>query len=237
MTCKVIPTSDTISGMIIYGRTDERGAGLLPLLFGITACLLLLALGFGGWAFSNMLDYKNNVDQHVARAVTDAKAAEDKAKDAQFAEVEKQPLKAYAGPSAYGSVTVKYPKTWSGYVIDTRQGSPFIDGYFYPGVVPDAQGSGSVFALRVQVVQTPYSTELSQLAGFVQDGKTKVAPYKAPQVPGVIGSRVDGKLTGNKNGTMILIPLRNMTLKIWTEAPQFTSDFETNILPNFSFLP
>lgn len=215
-------------------RTD---AGSLVIPLAVTSFVLLLALGFGAWAFAQMLDYKNNVDGHVQRAVSAAKTAEDKVKDAQFAESEKQPFRTYTGPSTYGSVSVQYPKTWSGYVVDTRPSSPFIDGYFYPGVVPDITGQASVFALRVQVVQTQYANALSQVSAYVNEGKAKVSPYKAPKVPNVIGSRIDGQLTSNKTGTMILMPLRNMTLKIWTEAPQFQNDFENNILPNFTFAP
>jgi hypothetical protein len=216
-------------------QRPETGSLVVPL--AVTSFILLLALGFGAWAFAQMLDYKNNVDGHVQRAVAAAKAAEDKVKDAQFVESEKQPFRTYTGPSTYGSVTVRYPKTWSGYVVDTRASSPFVDGYFYPGVVPDLNGQASVFALRVQVVQTQYANALSQVSGYVNQGKAKVSAYKAPKVPSVVGSRVDGQISSNKTGTMILLPLRNMTLKIWTEAPQFQNDFDNNILPNFTFAP
>jgi len=58
-----------------------------------------------------------------------------------------------------------------------------------------------------------------------------------PKVPGVIGVKVTGALGNGKSGTMVVIPLRNMTLKLWTEAPSFQQDFNTNILPNLSFAP
>jgi hypothetical protein len=203
----------------------------------IVSVLLVSALGFGGWAFAQMLDYKNNVDAKVATAVDAAKAQEDQAKDAAFAEQEKSPLRTYTGPSAYGSVKIQYPKTWSAYVADGRNSSPFIDAYFYPGAVPDIQSQNSVFALRVQLVQDSYSSVINSLAGYIHQGKTTVRPYKSAKVPSVIGARIEGALPNNKSGSMVVIPLRNMTLKIWTEAPQFKADFDKYILPNYSFAP
>ncbi len=224
--------------MSIHARKSEQhGFSVFVLPLVLAVLFLITAVVFGGWAYMNMLDYKNNSDAKVRTAVAAAKQDEDKVKDAAFAEQEKQPLKAYVGPAVYGSVTINYPKTWSAYVVDTHTSSPFVDGYFYPNVVPDTQSSSSSFALRVQVVQESYSSVLNSLSSYIQQGKTTVRPYAAPKVPSIVGSRVDGSLSGSKSGSMILLPLRNMTLKIWTEAPQFQNDFNNNILPNFTFAP
>lgn len=215
----------------------QRGSSELIVPLVLVSICLVLALGLGGWAFVQMLDYKNNSDAKVAQAVAIAKQNEDKVKDAAFAEEEKQPLREYDGPSAYGSVKVLYPKTWSAYISDKGSNSPYVDGYFYPGFVPDTQSAGGVFALRISVVQNSYSAELNRFTTYVQQGQTKVSPYKLPKVPSVVGSRADGKLPNGKSGSMVVLPMRNMTLEIWTEAPQFMNDFEQNILSNLSFLP
>lgn len=236
--CQKGRISATISGMSIRSALSrQRGFSALVVPFALAVVFLITAVVFGGWAYAKMLDYKNNVDAKITIAVTTAKQQEDAVKDAAFAQQEKQPLKAYTGPTAYGSLTINYPKTWSAYVIDTRNSSPFIDGYFYPNVVPDTQSANSSFALRVQMVQDSYSTVLNSLSTYVQSGKAKVTPYSAPKVSSVVGARVDGSLSGSKSGSMIVLPVRNMTLKIWTEAPQFQNDFNSNILPNFTFAP
>jgi hypothetical protein len=217
--------------------TPESGFSPLLIPFVLSIFFLIAAMVFGVWAYMQMLDYKNNSDAKVAAAVVVAKQDEDQVKDAAFAEAEKQPLATYQGPSTYGSISVSYPKTWSAYVIDTRNSSPYIDGYFHPGTVPDANGQSSVFALRVQVVQDAYSDVLNQFSTGVKNGTVKVAPYDDPRVPSVIGVRVDGRLTTTTSGSMIILPLRNMTLKVWTEAPQFENDFNNNVLPNLTFRP
>jgi len=218
-------------------QTPESGFSPLALPLGLSVFFLVVAIAFGGWAYMQMLDYKDHTDTKVAAAVAKAKADEDTVKDAAFAETEKQPLKTYQGPGTYGSVSVSYPKTWSAYVVDTHNSSPYIDGYFHPDSVPDANGQGSVFSLRVQVVQDAYSDVLNGFSSAVKNGSVKIAPYAAPKVPSVVGVRVDGQLTTTKQGSMIILPLRNMTLKIWTEAPQFENDFNNDILPNLTFRP
>jgi hypothetical protein len=215
----------------------DRGFSILIIPLVVAVLFLIGAAAFGAWAYSKMQDYKNNVNSKVSAAVTIAKQQESTAKDAEFVQKEKLPLRTYTGPSAYGSVTIKYPKTWSVYVADDRNSSPFVDGYFFPSVVPDTQSPNSAFAVRIQVVQESYSSVLSTLADYVKQNKTQVTPYKSPNVPGVVGARVDGQLSGLKNGSMIVLPLRNMTLELWTEAPQFQDDFNKNILPNFTFSP
>ena len=204
--------------------------------------MLLFFLGaaaFAAWAYSSRADYKNNSDQKAAVAVTNAQKATSDAKDAEFAEKEKSPLKAYSGPSAYGSVVVQYPKTWSAYVIEatTTNSSIPVDGYFHPGFVPNTQSQGFGFALRVQVTATSYDTELKKFDSFVKQGKATVSPFKAAKVPSVAGARVDGQIDQNKTGSVVLLPLRDKTLKVSTEAAQYLNDFNTIILPNLTFVP
>ncbi len=208
----------------------------------LTGVLLLGAVIFGVWAFMGRQDYKNHSDAKAAAASKVAVAKNTATKDKQFAEESKNPLKTYSGPQAYGSVVLQYPKTWSGYVITNSSGSgnTLVDGYFNPGVVPSATDQGSVFALRVQVLNQSYAQTLSNLASNQQPSKPRVTvPYALPKVPNVVGIKFTGPLanTSTKTGTTVILPLRSETLAIWTEGDQFLPDFNTYILPNFSFSP
>jgi hypothetical protein len=205
---------------------------LVPLL--VSVLILIGAISFGGWAFSSRQNFKNNTDQIVATAVQVAEQKESSLKDSQYAELDKSPLKTYDGPEAYGSLILNYPKTWSGYVDDTGSGSALVDGYFNPGVVPSINDQTPTFALRVQVLGQSYSQTLSSLQG--QQGVT-FAPYKLPKVPSVVGIEATGQIQSNVSGTMVVLPLRSDTLEIYTEGSQYVSDFNTYILPNFSFSP
>jgi hypothetical protein len=219
-------------------RGNEYGAVnglLLPLL--VAVLLLIGAVVFGFWAYGSRQDYKDNVDAKITTAVAAAKQAESTSKEKEFAERDKNPLRTYTGPSEFGSIGIQYPKTWSAYVADDAEGSPFVDGYFQPSVVPDIQSENSIFALRVQVVDSSYSEELQNFSDDVTSGKLSVQPYAAPKVPKIVGSKISGQLTDKISGEKVLLPLRDKTLEIWTESNQYIPDFENIILANLTFQP
>ena len=221
--------------MIKHNQDGQVSAVTISLILSVV--LLLGALGFAGWAFSGRQDYKNNTDQKITAAVAVAVQKADSAKDVAFAQAEKFPLRTYNGPEAYGSLSVQYPKTWSGYVDDTGNGGGLVDGYFYPGTVPSVTSPNSVFALRIQVLNLSYSQSLASLSAQQQGGKLNVSAYALPKVPKAVGVKAVGTFQNNTVGEMIVLPLRNQTLQISTQGTNFTDDFEKNILPNFTFVP
>jgi hypothetical protein len=220
-------------------KHNQSGAVSGMLISLIMAVLLLIgALGFSGWAFSGRQDYKNNVASKVSAAVTVATQKQGATDQAKFNEEAKQPLKTYNGPEAYGSLVVNFPKTWSAYVDDTGTSGTVIDGYFAPGVVPSIGNTSSVFALRVQVLQQGYAQVLQALANQQQVGKLTTTAYALPKVPHSIGIKAVGQLNPQSpTVTMVIVPLRSNTLEIWTQGNQYVSDFNNNILPNFTFSP
>lgn len=221
---------------MIKHNQDGAISGLL-ISFILALLLLMGAVGFGGWAFMSRQDYKKNVDAKIGNAVDAAKQKEDIAKDVQFTEDAKKPLKLYKSPEAYGSLMVNFPKTWSGYVDDSGLGTALVDGYFAPGAVPSVTNHASVFALRVQVLGQSYQQTLQNLTSQQQGGKLTISTYVLPKLPKIVGIQVAGVLSNQTKVTMVVLPLRSQTLQIWTEGDQYLSDFNNNILPNFSFSP
>ncbi len=208
---------------------------LIP--FIIVTLFLLGAIGFGIWAFTERDLYMNKTNEVVEREVARAEKAVAETKDKQFLEDEKKPLKEYKGPSAYGGISIMYPKTWSAQVTEQAQGTTPVDGFFHPNFVPGPQ-SGTAFALRVQILDTPYNEVAKTLESQVKIGKLKAAPYRASKVPGEnAGMRLDGEVSLGKQGSIVLLPLRDKTIKIYTENVQFMKDFDEIILANFNFVP
>jgi hypothetical protein len=68
-------------------------------------------------------------------------------------------------------------------------------------------------------------------------GKLQVSAYSLPKLPKVVGVRVVGQLQQDQSVDMVVLPLRSQTLEIWTEGSQYANDFNSYILPNFSFAP
>ena len=219
--------------MIKHNQNGSINSLLLPLI--LCAVALVGTAGFAVWAYGSRQDYKTNSDQKSAVAVKLAVQREDTLKDKQFAEDEKNPLRTFVGPEAYGSITVKYPKTWSAYVDTTGNSTSLVDGYFYPGAVPAITGQSSVFALHVQVLNQPYAQALALLTGQQKDGKIAVTPYAFPKVPQQVGVQATGTFSTGKSGTSIYVPLRDKTLVVSTDGQEFVNDFNTSILPNLTF--
>lgn len=218
-------------------RLNQQGAiDSWLIAFIITLIVFFAASGFGLWAYMGKQEYKNNVDAKIEKAVTAAVIKNSSNKDKEFLEKEKLPLRTYNGPAAYGSVSVSYPKTWNLYMDETGKSTNAIDGFFNPNFVPGLQ-SGSSVALRVQVINKQYALVTRGFESNIKTGKVKAIPFKADKVPSAVGLRLDGEVVIGKQGSMVILPVRDKTLQIWTEAVQFVPDFNTIILPNLNFVP
>lgn len=203
---------------------------LVPL---ILSCLLFVsALGFGAWAYMEMQDYKLHTDQKVFQAVEVAKKETESQKDNEFIEKEKEPLIQYKGTADLGGIDFLYPKTWSGYVKSEEGESEYI---FHPNVVVGSENG--VYALRVTVQSQPYREAVQEFDSAIQEGKAKAVVYKLPKMKDVTGIRINGEIEEGKQGSVIIMPLRDKSIKISTESKDFVGDFDKIILKNFSYNP
>lgn len=216
-------------------RKLNQSGSMLALLV-VVSTLLLGSLGFGVWALMGRQDFKNNSDEKVAAAVAQAKIEEGIKKDAEFIEAEKSPLKTYVASETFGSLSFQYPKVWSAYISEAGKSSTPLDGYFHPQYVPDV-ASTTAFALRIQIVDASYEQTLKLLDSSVKSGKIKVSAYRPPKVESVLGARLEGEIASKKQGTMVLLPLRDKTIKVWTENSEFLNDFNTTVLTSLTFAP
>lgn len=222
--------------MIKHNQDGAANGVVISLIF--TVLLLLAAIGFGFWAFSSREDYKNNTDAKVDVAVKAAVDQNSAKKDIQFAEDYKKPLKTYNGPEALGSLFIQFPKTWSGYINSAGSNGGGLDAYFAEGVVPPISDSGSVFALRVQVLSQSYAQTVAGFNSQQRNGQLTATAYALPKLPKIVGVKMTGTLQGkHTTTTIVLLPLRSQTVEIETDGTQYLNDFNTYILPNFSFSP
>lgn len=211
---------------------NQRGA-LNVLLIPLIASVLCFftTLGFAVWAYAEREDYKNNSDKKANAAVQVARDKLSAEKDNEFLEKEKYPLVEYQGPAQFGSIKFSYPKTWSGYV-STTDDAFFV---FNPNVVN--AGDQTAQALRITVENSPYNDVIGQFDGQVQEGKMKATAYALPKVKDIVGLRFDGQIEEGKVASVIVLPLRDKTIKIASEQPDRFDDFNKIILANFTFSP
>jgi hypothetical protein len=226
-------------GPVSYNSGSGRRGSIVTI---VLAVLLVVAVIFGGWAFSKMNHYKNDADKIAADAVSKAKKDQALQLQAQFAEQSKSPFKTFHGSPTYGSISFNYPKTWSAYV-DLSSTSEPINGYFQPDVVPGVQ-SNTAFALRVEVVNTDYSQVMQQLASYISQGALTAKAYVPPKLQGVAnvvpGTYLSGQINNQdqtQRGNMLVIKVRDKTLEIYSESNSFAADFNNTVLSSLTFAP
>ena len=204
----------------------------------VSAVILLVVVAvFAGWAFSSRQDYKNNVDAKIRVAVATADTQAATNEKAQLAQDEKQPYYSYQGPPQYGSISFQYPRTWSAYVNDSGGGEALIDGYFMPPILSSVSDQTANFALRVQVINRSYAQSLQSVVG--ESHTITSTAYSLKLVPSVVGVEASGPLSVAQGSvaTMVILPDRTNTIEIWTDGVTYLNDFNTVVLPTFSFSP
>jgi hypothetical protein len=211
----------------------------------ITIILLIIglfaSLGFGIWAFMERADYKQNSDQKASEAVLAANALLTEQLEAKFVEQEKQPYDVYTSPTTAGTVKIVYPKTWSAQITEEALGLNPVNGYFHPSFVPSIVNTSTAFALRIEVVNSSYEQVTIAYNQLITQGTVRASAYTAPGVPGSLGLKLSGQINPGVqkiDGTMVILPIRDKTLKIWTESNSaFLNDFETAVLANLTYIP
>jgi hypothetical protein len=226
---------------VSYNSSPRGGRGILLTI--VLVILLIAALGFGGYEFSQAQDYKNNSDKKSAAAVAAAEKTQAAQLQTKFDEQNKSPFKNFQSAQAYGAISFNYPKSWSAYVDTTSSNEP-VNGYFFPDTVPGVS-SKSAFALRVELVTQDYSQLVRQFSSQIKAGKVTARAYLPPKMSGVThaqaGTLFSGLLSGDvqaQNGTMLIIPVRDKSLKIYTESNQnYQADFMNTVLGSLTFTP
>lgn len=189
--------------------------------FVITLVLLIGVSALAGWLFFDTSGLRTDFDGEVESAAAAREEVIRAEVQAEFDEAEKSPLKTNTVAEAYGGITFTYPKTWSVHSIERESGSTPLNLYAHPNIVPDTSGE-TAFAFRMQISESSYDSEIKSLDKRVNTGATTARPYKSN---GVLGLRFDGELDSKTSGTMVVLPLRDKTLLLWTESSKYKTDF------------
>ncbi|MDQ3093944.1 MAG: hypothetical protein M3Q70_02080 [bacterium] len=216
-----------------------RSGGIsIPVLVSILFGLLFIGASiFGVWAFMGMQDYKNNVQPKINTAVELAKQETSTLKDNEFVEKEKLPTVNFRGPDTYGAISFDYPKTWSAVTAKPDQSNP-LDLTLHPSVVP---GSGQdrefSYGLRLEVLNSSYEKSVKEFDSQIKNAGLIASVFTPAKVPSAVGTRFEGEFVRGKVGVVFMLPLRDKTIKIWTESNDYRKDLLEIILPSLSFQP
>ena len=95
------------------------------------------------------------------------------------------------------------------------------------------------------MLNSDYSQIVNSLtSGYTQkikEGSVKASAYIPPKMEGVAdvqqGTRFDGAIDQKKTGSMVVMKVRDKTLKIYTESTDFLADFNDIILASLKYSP
>lgn len=199
----------------------------------ILAILLVLSLAFGGWAFVNYLDHKNNTDAKIKEAAAVAVEENTNKLNAEFEERQKRLHNTYKAPSIFADASLKYPRDWSQYLIENEGSTIELDTTFHPVVVRSKDSGEHAYALRMTLEKNQYGDLVEDFQNAVEDGEVKTKPIKKE---GVNGIRLEGQIVKDHKGAMVMFPIRDKTLKVWTESNDYLDVFNEAV-KSLSFTP
>ncbi len=185
--------------------------------------LFVVAAGLAVWALLNYIDQRDNVDQKVSVAVTEAVKEQADADAAKFEQEEKKPNRIFTGPEDLGSVSFDYPKTWSVYIAKDASTSSTFEAYLNPGEVP-AVSARQKYATRLTIESKDYDKAVESFASQVKNGNLKSSSIKVNGDD--TATRFDGEFSKDLRGSLVMFKLRDKTVTVRTDADTFKNDFD-----------
>lgn len=189
----------------------------------VAITLFLAASALGVWAFISYNDQKTDVDGRVTMAVAEAVKRQSEEDEAKFQEEYKKPHLQFIGPAEYGSVSFMYPRTWSVYVEADGSNRGDYKAYLHPVSVPATNNRDNRFALRLEILNRDYDSILRQYESQLKKGELKSS---TPEYNGNSATRLDGQFSDNVRGSVVLMRVRDKTIRLSSDAETFKADFD-----------
>ncbi len=204
----------------------QRGASVPVVVTIVLLSLFLVAFaGLAVWAYMNYDDQRTNVNLKIDAAVNKAEKEQADELEAKFLEREKEPYRSFAGPTDFGTLSFKYPKTWSVFIASDGSGRSSRSGfeaYLHPVVVPPVSETER-YALRVTITDQKYEDVIAEYRELVEEGGLRSSATKAN---GQNGTRLDGNFSEDIRGAAVVYKIRDKTAVLRTDADTFKPDFE-----------
>lgn len=219
---------------LVRPSLNDHGEANLLVVMIIVLCLVVAGLGgLSLYYYSRMHTAVTTVEEQKQEAAGIAKEEQKKQDEADFIEREKEPYRLYEAPAVLGPVRVEFPKTWNVYAAEDEKASLQLDVFMYPGVVRAEKSTTDAYAFRLQLSRRLYPDTVAQYQKQVDKA---VLNAQAVEISGIKGIRYNGQFKDNANGSIILLPIRDKTLLVWTESQVYIADFN-QILTKVVFSP
>jgi hypothetical protein len=204
----------------------------MPILIGV---LGLGAVAFGITTitfYSKAQTATNTLEAQKAVAVTKAKADQKKVDDEANTVANESPFRSYVAPVEYGSFEIKFPKNWSGYVIQDKNGTQ-VNLTINPDFIRRTNSNDELAAARVQLIERTSDQFMTQYTNLVKRGTLKQSDIT---VSGQKGFDITGTFQDKRTTRMVVIPVRDKVLVFSNENSRYASEFN-EILAQSKIIP
>lgn len=202
-------------------ETGSVDGWMIGAIGGLT--LFVIAAALAGWMYMAFVQEKTNVDGRIALAKAEAKREQAEVDQKEFDERYKNPRVEFVGPNEYGRVSFMYPKTWSAYVDKDGSDRGDYKAFLHPGSVPPAGKRESRFALRLEIINRDFDKVLKEYESQLKRGELTSASV---EFNGNAATRLDGAFSKELRGSVVLMRVRDKTIRFSTDADTFKPDFQ-----------
>ena len=185
--------------------------------------LFLVAGALAAWAYLSYDTAKTDVEGQIQVAVTEAKREQSESDYKKYQEDSKNPRLEFVGPAEYGRVSFMYPRTWSVYVDKDAADRRDYMAYLHPVTVPPVSSKESRYALRLEILNKDYDEVVKEYADRLKKGELTSS---TPEYNGNASIRFDGAFTKELRGSVVLMRVRDKTIRLSTDADVFKPDFD-----------
>lgn len=218
-------------------KLDNQSGAVNGWMIGTIAAVVLFLIA-GSLAIYMYVLYNNqktDVDGKIDIAVAKATSEQSEIERKRYNEEAKNPRVEFVSPSEYGRVSFMYPKNWSVFVQDDGSDRKDYKAFLHPGVVPptETRGRNSVnrFALRLEVLNTNFDRVLEEYSKRLEDGDIRSSSV---EYNGNSATRLDGLFDDEIRGSVVLMRVRDKTIRLSTDADTFKPDF-ADVLDTVSY--
>ena len=204
---------------------SERGS-VNGWMVGTIGCLMLflIAGSLAIWAYMQYSREKSDVDSKVAIKVAEGKREQAEFDWRKYSDEAKNLRVEFVGPTEYGRVSFMYTKTWSVYIANDGSDRGDYKAYFHPISVPPITNKNSRFALRLEIINKNMDTVLNEYQSRLKKGELTSS---STEFNGISATRIDGTFEKELRGSVVLMKVRDKTIRFSTDADTFKPDFQT----------
>lgn len=203
----------------------------------IIVLVSLIAVTFIGlfiWMTVRYNEASEIEQSEISMAVADAVEENTSKMEAEFLEREKEPNRDFSGPTDYGQLSFKYPKTWSVYVAKDALSGGDYEAYFNP-VEVETVSKDTINALRLIIKDKSFEEVVEEYRRAVEKKDAELSVESITIYDGTPANRYTGVIPGTDlNGIIIVFKIRDKTAILQTDSMLFENDFN-NLINTITF--